>query len=545
MNRKLETDRTQTSTDGPTLPSALFDGYDTFANARRTSAVSGTPQSPTNGGMDASLSICIGQEQVMEKIDFLASVSSNFGFGAVDARAEFIQKFNITETSVVVLINAYKKAVVNENTVKLQSDLPADPLTLFKQHGDSYVTSLTTGSSYCALWVFYATTEEEQTTVTGKLSASSISEDGYTSGSAQASLDTVQKDISITSSFDHQIFGFAELPPPVSGDIVAWSKTFPNLVPDAPITYAFDTAHYEDLGVPSFDAIKASRALFLGGGPENPGIAGYYQGLLEQGAAVSDIETVYASYGYDVRGDQALLKRGQDIENDTQSLYDTIAALEDDPTQTPQNWTPPASAGYGMPSLNVAVLTLGRTGGTSGAPFQDIQADAVAARVILNDVAVAGFSHLHGIESTYGIRDPQTGTLQPFPTIAHGSQTGIQPNDLKLQKGEFVNYVEVTSSWDNTQQHHIVQQVVLRTTLGNSLVSPSNAPTVEPSAPYPWTAAPNQALLGFFGSAGEEINALGMVVATFSPANWTLPPAMHSRPRRRDAALRQRSQLNA
>jgi hypothetical protein len=120
-------------------------------------------------------------------------------------------------------------------TQTAQSYLEKEGLTkFFEGHGDAFVSSVTLGSEYYAVYVFHAQTRAEQTQLMVDIKANGV----YSGASANASLETkvnkLRETTSTRSDCHQRLRGIVgqELPPPEK--LITFAAAFPKLAQKRP-----------------------------------------------------------------------------------------------------------------------------------------------------------------------------------------------------------------------------------------------------------------------------------------------------------------------
>src|SRR3954454_21110110 len=194
------------ATDAP--PVAMFQGYDTFMSAGRSTAVQGTSGS-SGATAETYYQVCYDYDTLQTTLNVSSSVSASFGFGSLDAKAEFIDSLSITNTSVTIIV--YTNILINSLTatnVELVDAPPTDINAFFQVYGDSYLSSVVTGAEYAAAYVFYSQSIEQQRQITSTLSANGITASGSLTASLQTSLNEVQEQVTTRQSLRQFMSGF-------------------------------------------------------------------------------------------------------------------------------------------------------------------------------------------------------------------------------------------------------------------------------------------------------------------------------------------------
>ncbi|MBN3820072.1 hypothetical protein G3N57_27295, partial [Paraburkholderia sp. Se-20369] len=143
-------------------PASLFQGTDSVNGAGVSTAVEGSYA--THGGASSVVyQVAMDLDTLYQALDVSQSVSVGFGpIGGGSEKTEFVQTLNLTTFSVNIVVRA--KHVMNTQTAtafKLKNGInpPSGNSQLndfFRSYGDSFVSSVTSGSEYYAVYTFYA-----------------------------------------------------------------------------------------------------------------------------------------------------------------------------------------------------------------------------------------------------------------------------------------------------------------------------------------------------------------------------------------------------
>lgn len=481
-----------------TDPTQLFLGYDTIESTTRSTAVGGQT-APGGAVAQAQYTICTSVETLSTALEISASVSASFGFGSVDAKSSFMQKLNVTTTSVSVVVYASRATRNLSSTVAFSETPPADPDAFFSAYGDSWVSEVCVGGEYIAVYTFYSQSKDEQTKVTAELNASGVGASGSFDAKTQFALESACSSIETRQSLKQYMSGYASLPFPSSDNIITFAENFGSPPPDSPVVISFDTTGYEHVAdVPSgFAPIVATRALFTGAGSQ-PGLADQYARLQAVRDAVTQVEAVYDFYGY--TGDTTLGTNAAAVLADVNTLTDLFNEMETKPSVT-YTAPPLPSLTLGTPTLSVVVNSSRLGGADGGDPFADVVPWAVELLIGISAVALRGGAWIDALITNYGSE-----------SIQHGQGGGDLSSTLVMGEGE-----RIISIWGTAGDY--VNQINFKTNLGNTLTWPPGPDGADPM--NSWAASDATALLGFTGRAGEYLDQLGVVVATFSPATWS------------------------
>ena len=494
-----------------TPPAAAMQGYDTFSASGRATAVAGdTSTIGARGRCDYT--VCTSNQSLNSALDISASISAEFGFGGGDAKSEYTRKLETTSTSVVIAIYA---SVVSGTTVVTNPRLkdgvkPPDAAGLdsfFQGYGDSYISSLTHGGEYIATYTFYSQTRTEQQKVVAALQAHGVAMSGSVSGSIDVAVGQVASSEQVRVSFSQQLLGFSGVPLPQQDQMVAFALGLSGRTPNTPTVVAYETEGYEH--VPGMEPrvwgpVLDARDLFLDHSLST-GVGGAVQAIDAMLSQTAWMRRVYAAYGYTL--DAELASRARAVEGDAATLRTFIRRLQRDPTQS---YTLPAlpSLEFGLPVLNVTSPVLaGPWGGGGGGAFWDVNMQTILDGAPLRKVVVwASSAAVRRIEATYG----------NGPAVSHGGTGGdkgapLQP--LVLEPGELIS--SMSGRYGATLDH-----LTLTTTRGQT--RDGGGPG---GGPFSWTVpepagAKYTVVVGFGGRYGADLDALGPMTSTFSPASW-------------------------
>ena len=228
---------------------AMFQGYDTFMSSGMSSAGSGTT-TQGSGSEGCNLSVCTTYSQVQTALSISASASATYGPDSVDAKTSFFQSLQITTWTVSVIVYSYTQMEYVGTNLNLNTGVSTSDLNQFcATYGDSYVSTLYQGGEYMAAYVFYAQSEEEQTSVVSSLGASGISDGMALSASTQDSLTEATTNITTSQYFNQQLDGFTgqtllgRLSGKVRFSIAASVKPRPDYLMRCPFSLRLMTQH--------------------------------------------------------------------------------------------------------------------------------------------------------------------------------------------------------------------------------------------------------------------------------------------------------------
>ncbi|HEX8276232.1 MAG TPA: hypothetical protein VF615_26570 [Longimicrobiaceae bacterium] len=501
----------------PTPATTVLQGYDTFAGSARSTAVTGTPSTPSAAGK-LSYTVCYGVDEFYQTIGIDAAVKASSGIGTLDAKIDFARKLAVTTTTVTIVVHCTVAHLQSYTSVKVNEGIDTTDLKRFYEvYGDSFINSVTTGSEYIAAYAFYTQSTEEQNDLNASLQANAIFSGGALSGSLQVSLQNVRKQAKCRQNMQQVVRGIKKFKVPRANKIIDYALEFGTLDADEPAVLDFGTAGYESVaGMPDMGLITANRALLQdargNAGPVMRQKAAL-EGIANQIAWLSDSRTgIYAAYGY--TGDTALETRARQNRTDTAALTDFISRLAADPTQShPRPPIPSLSAAKPVPVLGFSVNPGPSYGKASGTSFQDITANQIVDKVKLTSLQLRAKDGV--VAALLGSYAMPRGTT-PFD---HGGRKGTAGHIMSLQPGEFVTTISIVTEDDEITKLRFV------TNQGHGLRFPVGFPG-EGKGVKTWKADPGQVLIGIQGWYSEDkLTAIQPVTVALKPARWSPLPS--------------------
>jgi hypothetical protein len=514
----------------------LFQGYDTFTGEAKSMAITGTPGQPGAGVVQSFARVCTSLTELHDSREVDASVSASYGAFAVDAKAKYLHTLDVTTNSVTVVIYARKTTskspggafqLPDDVVEKLKS---ADDISDFvEQHGDSFVSEVTSGSEYIATYTFHSQTKDEQTQVEASL--------GFKYGGGSTSIDAsistkisnALKTTNVEYSINQIAFGLSsvEYPTQEPDKMIDFANKFSTLPVDAPTTVSFKLEPYENHLPASvrrlFNPVRLNRQAFVGtAGLPGSGWAGMLAQLEELNNECDQLARVYSSYG-GYKDDLFESRRAQ-AQADRASLLKMLEDVDYDPLTVP-TFTIPASLGFGTPTATYTVVPQAPLfGGDGGGPFQDATTQDIGRLIRLTQVQVYHGVWVDRLIPTY------TAAQQTEPvSVAHGGGSGSGTLVLALDDDEYIVAMEASKNGNGLGRTQ-VGWLKLVTSKGKTLVTDPNF-TPQPSPNYAsWSSEgqPGQVIIGFAGRSGDALDAIQPLVLRLSPANWA-PNELRSR----------------
>jgi len=475
-----------------------------------STALTGTAQ---DAGAENSMDwkICKSASELATSLNIDQSLSVSYaGLGSVDEKTSFFSSLNITTYSLSIVV--YAKNVTGSQImadVQFKSDfkMPSTQDQLrefFSSYGDSFVSSVTRGGEYYAVYTFYTETKEEQSSLETKMHASGIYSGVSASADLSIRMSNFSKETVVRSSFHQNCSGIKNVTLPPSEGICEFALKFPSLVLDAPNLISNRVAGYEM--VPGFhnqfSPIARTRAYFTGdqfnaGQVSNLGILTTVQNQIHL------IESIYEFYG--ASSDQLLLANKAAVAVDIAKIRKQMSDYYNDPLQT---FTAPL-----LPSLQLGTPTLtwlpqsAQFGDNSGDPFDDVDFAAyLRCKTRITALWLETGDAIDRFSSTY------TNDNKSWQTSYGGPGGDTASNPLQLLQGRFV----VRLSGRLGDGVASVYNINIYDSDGNSIGGGRCGENA-----FDWRPPAGSFIMGFFGRVRTGmVRTFGVHYAQFQAAQW-------------------------
>jgi hypothetical protein len=489
----------------PAPPVSVFQGYDSVTGGGMATALTGETRT-TGGESSLHYRVCEDVDELAEALEINQSLSISFGpFGSIDEKMKLVQKLNVTTHSTSIVV--YAKHTVGSETMtdvalKPGRTPPVGNAALkahFRGYGDAFVSSITRGGEYYAVYTFYAQTRDEQTELEVEMKAQGLFEGVTLDAALQVKLNKFTSSSKMRVSVEQRISGILNPALPSADKIIDFAAKFSSLPLDSPTVIRFDTSGYErvpDFG--DFQPIADNRDFFVG----DEVVAGLTASLVKLEALQNQIawlQRVYAYYGghTDAKVNDVAAKAKSDLA----ALNKLLHGYHNDPTAA---FTAPglASLAFGSPSLAYAINESPAQGGGGGAPFNDVDVLAFASRQ--TRVSALQLRTSSYVEKLHVVYQGAAGTFE----ADHGGDAGTLTSVLTLLPGQFVTKIAGHSGTrvDNLQ---------ITVSDGRSVGGGGGA-----GGPFEWTVPKGSFVLGFAGRSGGNLDQIRVVYAGFQPATW-------------------------
>ncbi|MGF6482000.1 jacalin-like lectin [Paraburkholderia sp. JPY419] len=502
-------------------PAALFQGYDSIVGDTRFTAVSGT-HADSGASSIVEYHMYTDADSLRRNLGISQSASASFGpFGGGDEKASFYDSLQTTKYSVSIVIHAtHILSTETATNATFESGITPDSFLNFKPHiqqlksffssyGDSYVSAITRGGEYIAVYTFHTETSNEQKQLAASISGHATF--GVITGSAdiQAMLNSAAQSVHSDVTFLQKIFGINNPTYPTPDKAIDFALSFPSKQLDGPTVLSYETSGYEHVPhAGDLSEIVANRKYFVGD-IGTPGVSGKLSQLQQLQTQIHRILGTYQFYG--APSDSKLSTADAQVGADINALNSQIRQFESSPTDSFNSPKLP-SLDLGSPGLSFKTTDGQACGGPGGAPFEDVPVDtAIYRRTRLAAVQVNAGNWIDHVALTY-----ETDGVAGAPQV-HGGNTGSTLNPLRILPGQFLSRVDLHCV--PSGQEAFVKQINFvigadgRSTGGGGLAEIHGSPMT-------WTPPPGSVILGFKGRSGVYLDQLQPVFITFGPATW-------------------------
>lgn len=204
-------------------PTDLFDGIESCFGIRREIAVTGDHvRSNVNKSFEYTLARSL--KDVELAMDISTNIDANSNFVALKTKMDFVNKLQISETSVTILIKYTHTEVLSATNVKKKDGIifpteEKDFKKFYQDYGDSYIREATVGGELFAAYIFHGLTKKERTKIISQLEAKSIVGGGF-NAAVEAELENYSKISNVKISFVSSVIGFDINPPSKLSEVI-------------------------------------------------------------------------------------------------------------------------------------------------------------------------------------------------------------------------------------------------------------------------------------------------------------------------------------
>lgn len=484
----------------------LFQGFDTFQNKTTfASAVSG-PSGPTGSTTSCQYTVCQSTEDLYNAMNISGSLSASYGALSGNAKTTFISELAKSSTTVYICVYAFYAGTqtASGGTLAQQPPVPFDAAAFYHLFGDQFVSSVTSGIEYYAVYSYNCQTQEEKTQLLASFDAHGISTSGDVTVSLTTDIQSVAAKTVTQSSFTQQANGYSgTLPAPA--DMVQFANNIFNAYnASSAAVLSYGLSGYEEVsqfpyGDPGWNVIEDNRTVFTTADA-------MYAEIASTVSHAHDIQTIYNQYGY--TADTQSKSNTKLLKQDLDALNKLFAAFHATPVTAQVvpllNYT-----SIGAPTIQMYTSVTSLGGGAGGAAWADWSQPDGGTCMTLQNVTFWGGPLLNGVVTHYASPSGQTAGGS-YGQIGEG---GDNSNTLTLSPNECINKISTTASND-------INSIAVTTTKGQTLSAPNVPDPASPNNGQEWNASSTSFFFGFEGAAGDHIDSIGVVTLNFSPAQW-------------------------
>ena len=490
-----------------TAPVALGQGYSLFTGDGLNTAVAGSSRT-ISGDAAVSCRICDSTESFLGVLDVSASAAAGVsGIASVDAKLDLMYSLQLTSHSVTIVVHCKHITGTSSYTdTRLTPPAPGhdDDVALrdfFAAYGDTYVSEITEGGEYLAVYAFYSESRDDQLDVMASLNASGIIDGMPVEGGLQAKISMAMKSSETRINFKQRVLGLKKVSLPRPDDIVDFALRFADLEKDAPVTLAIKVRGYEHVPgmTHNFETIETNRTAML----QLREKSGKVQRLINQ---IDGVLSIYDYYGgFD---DTKLKDTRKKAEQDLVTIRNRIAGYLRNPVESTSD-----AARLSLPSLNVGIpvidydIETGFMGASGGQlPTKDVQASTVVSqRLSIKRLQFkASKSSVNKMEVTYESEDVGIATVE----VGDGNGGSSEKRDFAAR--------EKITSMIGTYKDGVITNLRINTTKGNIRVAKDGR-----GEPTGWEVPKGYFAVALQGKGDHKgVHSLTLTAAKFKPANW-------------------------
>jgi hypothetical protein len=505
------------------IPNRLFQGVNSATSVGFTSeCVTGVP-APTGAMIDQKIIYRTGSEEVSEALSVDVSVGASYGPVGVNAKTGFAKSLKTTSTSLSMIV--YNRVILqtenasNAKFTNLENIQKDDFGSFVSEFGDSFVSSVTTGGEYFAVYTFFSQSREEAKKISASLE---VSVGAVASVGTSTAIENAIKTMNVSWELQQHVTGgiFAV---PDSDHIVQFSLDFAAKLVDPKnhTVLNFTTTPYEN--------VAGFHALFDDKNAGNLLSSNRYYFDRELFPEIKKINLVNAhvefilgtyraqSYMPTDEEDKDMVEVQKQLSVDNDLIRDHLAAYSSSPVE---DWAAKSivsqltSTSHGYPYLQVTSHSTDVLGGSGGSWFDD-SADVKAAphRAVITYIQAQSASWCNAERLAF------LGTIYVFgqdPTeisLTHGDWDGGHNTRVqRVTEGDYIKHVVISYSEDG----RAVNFFRVEFNQGNAF-EVGNKST---KATMQLDLKPNERVYAFNGRSGVYVDALGVRYFSFEPCNW-------------------------
>jgi len=219
-------------------------GYNTFTgailngNCLVSTLIPGMSANPitqtVNPSSNITSSVTVSYSQLVTSMSAAGSVSGSYDGFAASAQVSYATTLTTTDFSVCVVVTGYTNGtteynltdytqIFNSSTTYVDSVEGVSNFT--SVYGDQFISTVTTGAQYCAVFVLNCSSASMQTDMAASISASMQTAGASASGSASYACSQASSTYNIAQTFSYSIWGYTVTQADI--DAVPYSLTDP------------------------------------------------------------------------------------------------------------------------------------------------------------------------------------------------------------------------------------------------------------------------------------------------------------------------------
>jgi jacalin-like lectin domain-containing protein len=495
----------------------IGDGFSSFTGSAFPSTIKFNARNTDQRLTSTKVFVCHDTRAMENALNVNASVAVSSTWGAANARMNFINNNSINSTSLVILAVGYTSirtaSVVNP---AFQSTFQ-DAADLYREGGDSYVSSITYGAQFIASYTFEA---HDSSTYRNLVAVANATFGGVMTtfnASFDASLTSITKQTQIQFTYERTGLGIT-VNLPEAGDVVTFIDGFNTVPIDAPYILDFSTTSYIHLAnAPSnFATVEKYRKQFINSTPDDMGFADLELLTDTYITAVNRVRAFYDIYGLSTVDPQFSTVLSN-LRSMKKALSSWRNAVDTNPTDSgiPDPVLALDYLGLPTPVFTISQSTLFGVP-NQGSGFMDITTADVIKGVMLTNLNCRTGDVLNNIQQTWDYFAPDAES-NPF-TQSHGGNNGDFQVPMTLGQNERVTQVTIGTSDSVT-----FLSIATNLNLNKWQVSGTNgiAPPVSVSVPS------DSYFIGFSGKSENFVREVALIYVQFGPAvwKWHFPPS--------------------
>jgi hypothetical protein len=496
-------------TAGPDpVPVKLFTGYDTVARGMMSSSAITGDHEKSDARSTVRVEVCESLSELADALEIDASLSVSYLKAvSVTAKMEFAKKLNVTAKSVTIVVYAvHGIGTWSAKNVRLQDGVKTptndDSAADFAQsYGDSFISSVTLGGEFFAVYIFNTETREEQQSLAASLKGEGIGGGVETEAEVQVKLSKFLKTTKTSWTLKQEITGIANPAFPAQDKLIDFALKFSTLQLTSPATTNIKVQGHES--VPNFGRkfikVVKNRRYFLNA---EDGLLHSLAQLTIVRNQVAWLKRIYDRYNY--QGDSGLLAFERELLADIKAINSQVADWEMDAAGDFAAPKLPTLA-QGEPVLQFDEPQARAWGGTGPGPWDVMSVgNAIRNRVRIQSIQIAtgkfdGKDLLGRLELEY-VSDRRNWTER------HGEDVKMLQPKLNLEEGQFPVRFEV---------RYGLYVDWLRIHLGDGRTTEAGGPG---GGSDDWTVPKDHFVVGFGGRSGGIIDQLQILYARLKPA---------------------------